>query len=161
MNRRNRSLVVGLAIAALAIPAAFGQESPTVTIATNPMKYFAGLPNIDVEVIFAEAVGVHFAAEYLFGDIEDHPRAVIRLGARYYPLGQTETLPGMFTTLDLAWLGHDGPGTSELAIAGALGYRFAWGWFSLIPRGILSYGLATGELLPGIEALAGWTTPSR
>jgi hypothetical protein len=137
------------------------QEPVTVTIATNPMKYFIGLPNVDVGVIFNESVGVHLAAEYLFGEMEDHPRTVVRLGARYYPLAATEVLPGAFTTLDLAWLGQDEPGASEFALTGALGYRFTWGWFSLIPRGILSYGLSSGELLPGVEALAGWTFAPR
>ncbi|MFP4551543.1 MAG: hypothetical protein ACLFNT_12110 [Spirochaetales bacterium] len=161
MNRWKRVVTIAFAISVLVTVVAVGQESPTVTIATNPMKYFAGLPNIDVEVLFADTVGVHVAAEYLFGEIEEHPRAVIRLGARYYPLAGAEVLPGTFTTLDLAWLGRDEPGASELAIAGELGYRFTWGWFSLLPRGILSYGFASGDLLPGIEALVGWTTPSQ
>jgi hypothetical protein len=121
------------------------------------MKYFIGLPNVDVEVIFGERVGVHLAAEYLFGGLENHPRAVVRLGARYYPLTYTEVLPGTFTSVDVAWVSRDEPEASEAALVGELGYRLAWGWFALVPKGVVSYGFTSTQLLPGAELLTGWT----
>lgn len=154
-----------LAVVALLIcsaPAVHGEEC-RISIFINPLKPFLGLLNIGVECQFDPQYSLHLSAEYaLFrpGYLNRirHPDFVWSIGLRHYFSPDEPDASGLFSGALFGQTGRwrEGKKGWEFFIGAELGYRFLMdnnGYIS--PRGLVSFPLESGKLLPGAEALFG------
>ena len=144
-------------------PPALHCEDCRVSIFINPLKPFLGLINIGVECQFDPQYSGHLSAEYAVfrpGYLEriKHPDFVWSMGVRHYFSPDEPDASGLFSGAlfgqTARW--REGGKGWEFFIGAELGYRFLLDHSGYIsPRGLVSYPLESGKLLPGAEALFG------
>ena len=147
----------------LCSPLAICCEERRVSVFINPLKPFLGLINIGVEYQFDSQYSVHLSAEYAIfrpGYLEriKHPDFVWSMGVRHYFSKDDPDASGLFSGTLFGQTGRwrEGKKGWEFFIGAELGYRFLLDNSVYIsPRGLVSYPLRSGKLLPGAEALFG------
>ena len=133
-----------------------------LSISANPVKFFIGLPNLEIEYQVTAFLTVNAFAEYLVFEYvlskAVHPEAVVRLGARWYPFEHTgPEVEGLYVSpfASFAYSSANGESTGfGLGAEGGFKWIF-WQTAFALPRLLLTWPVGTLRLIPGFELLLG------
>ena len=129
-------------------------------ISLNIVKFFMGMPNLELEYSISGKVSV-----YLFSEVNlfskrlkerGHPDLVFRTGGRYHFLKSTDTCNDLHIGPYTGFTRTKGITENQYFLGTDLGYRYRFSdSYYLYPRALITYTFGDWQVMPGAELLLG------